>query len=81
MTPQLVVRSTPCEHVRVLAISRPEKRNALSQEVIDCFLDELKDASQDESVRVIIITGTNTLFCGTAPTVASDCVYGLLFLG
>ena len=75
MTPQVVIRSTPCEHVRVLAISRPEKRNALSQEVIDRFLDELKDASQDETVRVILITGTDTLFCGTAPTAASDCAH------
>ena len=64
MTSQVIIRSNPCKHVCVLAISRPEKRNALSQEVIDRFLDELKDASQDETVRVIIITGTDTLFCG-----------------
>ncbi|KAG7286890.1 hypothetical protein NEMBOFW57_006389 [Staphylotrichum longicolle] len=44
MTKQFVIRSTPCDHVRVLAIHRPEKRNALSQQVIDCFLEELRDA-------------------------------------
>jgi enoyl-CoA hydratase len=66
MMPRLVMRSSPCENVRVLAINRPEKRNALSQEVIDRFLEELRDASQDESVRVVVVTGTDTLFCGTA---------------
>jgi len=66
MTNQFVIRSSPCEHVRVLAINRPEKRNALSQQVIDRLLEELKEASQDESCRVIVVTGTDTLFCGTA---------------
>lgn len=63
---QLVLPSTPCEHVRVLAINRPEKRNALSQEVINHLLAELRAAAQDPSVRVVVVTGTDTLFCGTA---------------
>lgn len=67
MTKQFVIRSTPCDHVRVLAIHRPEKRNALSQQVIDCFLEELKDASHDEGCRVIVVTGTEAMFCGTGP--------------
>jgi enoyl-CoA hydratase len=66
-TPAMIVCSSPCEHVRVVAITRPGKRNALSQEVIDCFLEALRDASQDDNVRVAVVTGTDTLFCGTAP--------------
>ncbi|KAK4031739.1 ClpP/crotonase-like domain-containing protein [Parachaetomium inaequale] len=65
-SPTEIVRSSPCEHVRVLAINRPGKRNALSQQVIDNFLEELRDASQDEGVRVIVVTGTDTLFCAGA---------------
>jgi enoyl-CoA hydratase len=62
--PSLVLPSRPCQHVRVLAINRPEKRNALSQALIDRLLEELGDASRDDAVRVIVVTGTDTLFCG-----------------
>ncbi|KAK3899944.1 ClpP/crotonase-like domain-containing protein [Staphylotrichum tortipilum] len=64
--PPLVLPSRPCQHVRVLAINRPEKRNALSQELIDRLLEELRDASRDDSVRVIVVTGTDKLFCAGA---------------
>ena len=64
----VILRSSPCEHVCVLAINRPGKRNALSQEVIDRFLEELRDASGDEDIRAIVVTGTDTLFCGPAPS-------------
>ncbi|KAL2130689.1 hypothetical protein VTI74DRAFT_6076 [Chaetomium olivicolor] len=64
--PCLVLPSRPCQHVRVLALNRPEKRNALSQELINRFLEELSGASRDESVRVIVVTGTDTLFCAGA---------------
>jgi hypothetical protein len=78
MMPCLVLPSRPCQHVRVLAINRPEKRNALSQELIDRFLQELGDASRDESVRVIVVTGTDTLFCGMAPPLRPPSPPGVL---
>ncbi|KAK3299883.1 ClpP/crotonase-like domain-containing protein [Chaetomium fimeti] len=61
-----ILRSDPAAHVRVLSINRPTKRNALSQEVIDRFLEELHAASHDDSVRVIVVTGTDVLFCAGA---------------
>lgn len=64
MTDQLVLPSTPAEGVRVLALNRPSKRNALSQELITEFLGQLKTASNDDGVRVIVITGSSTFFCG-----------------
>ncbi|EGY16546.1 enoyl-CoA hydratase/isomerase family protein [Verticillium dahliae VdLs.17] len=66
MTPAVVLASTPADGVRVLALNRPSKRNALSQELIDVFLGHLRAASADDSVRVIIVTGSSSFFCAGA---------------
>lgn len=60
----LVAVSNPADGVRVLAFNRPPKRNALSQELIDVFRQDLKAAQQDDSVRVVVVTGSKTLFSG-----------------
>jgi enoyl-CoA hydratase len=60
----LVTASTPAEGVRVLAFNRPSKRNALSQELISEFLTKLSEASSDETVRAVIVTGSSSFFCG-----------------
>lgn len=65
--PDLVVASTPKPKVRVLAFNRPEKRNALSQDLIRQFLDELRQASTDPDIRAIVITGNETAFSGKYP--------------
>jgi enoyl-CoA hydratase len=66
MDNQLILPSTPADGVRVLALNRPSKRNALSQELITVFLEQLKAASRDDGVRVIVITGSSTFFCAGA---------------
>ncbi|UZP38569.1 hypothetical protein NXS19_006385 [Fusarium pseudograminearum] len=66
MDQQLILPSTPADGVRVLALNRPSKRNALSQELITVFLEQLKTASKDDGVRVIVITGSSTFFCAGA---------------
>ncbi|KAG8672339.1 hypothetical protein FPOAC2_05722 [Fusarium poae] len=66
MDHQLILPSTPADGVRVLALNRPSKRNALSQELITVFLEQLKAASMDDGVRVIVITGSSTFFCAGA---------------
>lgn len=68
MMPSPILRSDPAEHVRVLAINRPKKYNALSQEAINLLLQELQDASDDDNVRAIVVTGTDELFCGIPRT-------------
>ncbi|KNB09407.1 enoyl-CoA hydratase [Fusarium oxysporum f. sp. lycopersici 4287] len=66
MDEQLVLASTPADGVRVLALNRPSKRNALSQELITVFLEQLNTASRDDGVRVIVITGSSSFFCAGA---------------
>jgi hypothetical protein len=68
MSEDLVIASTPVDGVRVLAFNRPTKRNALSQQLITVFLEQLQEASRDSGVRVIVVTGSKSFFCGKEPT-------------
>lgn len=64
----LVTASSPAEGVRLIALNRPQKRNALSQELIKQLLKALSDASHDAAVHAIVITGNGDLFCGMSRT-------------
>ncbi|KAF3009047.1 hypothetical protein E8E14_005135 [Neopestalotiopsis sp. 37M] len=62
----LIATSTPVEHVKVIAFNRPEKRNALSQTLIDELLQELSAASKDDNIHAIVITGNQSFFSAGA---------------
>jgi enoyl-CoA hydratase len=64
MSEAFVTTATPAEGVVVFAFNRPTKRNALSQGLINELLEKLETASKDDQVRVIILTGSNSFFCG-----------------
>lgn len=49
--------------VRLLTLNRPAARNALSHELIRAFYTALKSADADDSVRAVVITGTDPAFC------------------
>ncbi|MGV0741744.1 enoyl-CoA hydratase [Mycolicibacterium sp. XJ870] len=49
--------------VRVLTLNRPEARNALGRELIEALYFALDDADDDESVRAVVLTGTDPAFC------------------
>lgn len=50
-------------HVRLLTMNRPEARNALSRDLIRALYTELDRADDDESVRAVVLTGTDPAFC------------------
>jgi len=52
--------------VRVLTMSRPEKRNALNTQLTQELLDALRAADADESVGCIVLTGAGQAFCAGA---------------
>jgi len=52
--------------VRILAMNRPEKRNALNTELTRALLDGLRAADAAESVRCIVLTGAGQGFCAGA---------------
>lgn len=56
--------------ILTLTLSRPEKRNALSADLVGALTDELGAASQDGSVRVIVLTGAGKAFSAGADLAA-----------
>ncbi len=50
-------------HVRTIRLNRPEKKNALSEELAWAIVNTVEEAAKDDSVWVIGITGTADAFC------------------
>lgn len=50
-------------HVRTIALNRPEKMNALSQELAWGVVAAVDEAAKDDNVWVVAITGTGDAFC------------------
>jgi methylglutaconyl-CoA hydratase len=55
-----------------ITLNRPEKRNALNDEVIGGLKDTLALAAEDEQVRVVLLTGAGQDFCAGADLAAFD---------
>ena len=58
------------EGVARLTLNRPEKRNALNDELIEAVKDSLRDANADDEVRSILLTGAGDDFCSGADLAA-----------
>lgn len=50
------------DRVRVIRISRPERKNALTQEMYDALADALLAAAGDDEARVVLLAGTEGCF-------------------
>jgi enoyl-CoA hydratase len=51
------------DRIRTLTLNRPQARNALSVELRRRFFAALRDAEADDGVDVVILTGTDPVFC------------------
>ena len=49
-----------------VTLNRPEKRNALNDELIAGLKDALRRAHDDDEVRAIVVTGAGSDFCSGA---------------
>src|SRR5438132_1363032 len=49
-----------------ITLNRPEKRNALNDELIAALKNALRQADHDENVRAVILTGAGSDFCAGA---------------
>jgi len=49
--------------VATLTIDRPEKRGAMTYAMLGAFIERVTEAGADESVRVLIVTGSGGSFC------------------
>lgn len=54
------------ERVAYITINRPEKRNALNEEVVVGLKDGFLKAEKDPEVKVVILTGSGNAFCSGA---------------
>src|SRR5882724_3754051 len=66
---QTVLYEAP-EGVARITLNRPEKRNALNDELIASLKDALRRANDDDEVRVIVVTGAGSDFCSGADLAA-----------
>ena len=55
-----------------LRLDRPDKRNALDDEMVLAVIAAIENASTDDDVRVIVIEGTGDDFCAGADIVARN---------
>src|SRR5437867_1781225 len=53
-----------------ITLNRPEKRNALNEELIVSVKNGLRRSDQDENVRVVILSGAGADFCSGADLAA-----------
>src|SRR5215471_17665666 len=56
------VRYAEANGITTITLNRPDKRNAISYELIDDVIDALKQAAS-ASPNVVILTGAGSAFC------------------
>ncbi len=61
---ELVV--TDIDTVRLIVFNRPSARNALSNAMKQTFITGLRDAEEDDNVRVVVVTGASGCFSAGA---------------
>jgi methylglutaconyl-CoA hydratase len=67
-----LIEYSVADGVARITLNRPEKRNALSPELIAALHAKLDESGRDVSVRVVLITGAGQDFCSGADLAAFD---------
>ena len=65
----LIKINKPQSDIAIITLNRPERMNAMAFDLMDLFIQTLKDIGADNSVRVVIITGEGEGFCSGADLV------------
>ncbi len=61
--PDTVVASSPRSGVTVLTLTRPERLNAMTAELVQDLHDALDAVNADPDCRVVVLTGSGRAFC------------------
>jgi enoyl-CoA hydratase/carnithine racemase len=57
------IRYAVADSVATITIDRPEKRNAMTYQMVGAFTEAIWRAADDEAARVVVITGSGGSFC------------------
>ena len=49
--------------IAILKLNRPEKRNAINDEMRNAIIDMLLELNNEDTVKAVVITGAGTVFC------------------
>ena len=63
MNTSVLLIDEPQEGIRRLTMNRPEKHNALNDDLRLAIFENLRDADSDKDVSVIVIRGAGESFC------------------
>jgi 2-(1,2-epoxy-1,2-dihydrophenyl)acetyl-CoA isomerase len=68
--PPVLLEET-ADGVRILTLNRPDKKNALSGELVEALVAAFEAAAVDDDVRVVGLTGAGDAFCAGADLTGS----------
>jgi enoyl-CoA hydratase/carnithine racemase len=54
------------DRIGLITLNRPDRRNAMTPELLDAFSGALEDARRDEAIRCLVITGKGACFSAGA---------------
>ncbi|WP_010571466.1 enoyl-CoA hydratase-related protein [Leptospira broomii] len=54
------------ENIATISLNRPDKRNAISRELLDSFMSLIEKAAMEQKIRALIIRGEGPVFCAGA---------------
>lgn len=60
------IRLDKREHLATIILYRPEKRNAVNRKMLQELSESLRDVSEDDDIRVLVLTGAGKAFCAGA---------------
>jgi enoyl-CoA hydratase/carnithine racemase len=64
MTDRLIDKKVSAdEHIAWLTLNRPQKKNALSEALMNLLIEDLKEISENKDIHVIVLSGAGDTFC------------------
>jgi enoyl-CoA hydratase/carnithine racemase len=60
---EATILTTIQNHVQIITLNRPEKKNAFNGEMIEEWVSALEEAEKNDEVHVIVVTGAGNAFC------------------
>jgi len=65
------------DYILTLTLNRPESLNAFTVEMANELIDVFNKASEDDAIRVIVVTGAGRAFCAGMDLSIEGNVFGL----